>query len=112
MSLDLYLNAPPCDACGRSKEAIGSFNVTYNLSPMWHAAVPESRQLIKIDGMTGLESLELLRSGISALEEDPGKFKAMNPSNGWGSYEGLVWKVREMRDAATENPTAVWSSCR
>jgi hypothetical protein len=47
-----------------------------------------------------------LRDGLTLLLSDPDRFKAMNPENGWGSYEGLVEFVRAYKKACEEFPDA------
>lgn len=64
-----------------------------------------------LDGMTGAEGWHYLRIIIDGLEADPGRFRALNPSNGWGDYDSLLGVLREMRDAcAVEDPSLVWSA--
>ena len=40
------------------------------------------------------------------LERDPGKYRAMNPSNGWGNYDTLLPVLREVRDQCLKYPSA------
>jgi hypothetical protein len=49
----------------------------------------------------------LLTAGLALLESDPARFKAFNPENGWGDYEGLVDFVREYLSACEANPGAL-----
>ena len=46
----------------------------------------------------------LLGEGWKILYENPEKFRAFNPENGWGSYEGLCNFVYNYRNACWENP--------
>ena len=55
---------------------------------------------------------ELLDEGWNILLSDPTKFKMFNPSNGWGSYEGLCDFVYNYRNACWENPEAELSVSR
>lgn len=48
--------------------------------------------------------IEPLEAGLAALRSDPKKFKVHNPSNGWGSYEGLVEFVTRYLAACKEWP--------
>lgn len=34
--------------------------------------------------------IEPLRDGLAELQSDPERFKAFNPENGWGDYDGLL----------------------
>jgi hypothetical protein len=36
----------------------------------------------------------------------PEKYKTLNPSNGWGSYEGLIEFVKKYHSACLDNPEA------
>jgi hypothetical protein len=78
----------------------------------WHNA-PEGHGTIPwwmyLGGMGGAEGHFLLRRVIDGLTADPDRFRAMNPENGWGDYEGLIRVLCEMRDAsAVEDPSLVW----
>lgn len=55
---------------------------------------------------------DLLDIGWCILLADPEKFKAYNPENGWGSYEGLCDFVYRYRNACWDNPEAELSICR
>jgi len=47
---------------------------------------------------------EMLDEGFNILLSDPEKFRAFNPENKWGSYEGLCNFVYNYRNACWENP--------
>lgn len=111
MSLDLYLREETCKHCEREGDEFGSWNYTYNVGPMWRLVFP-GEGLVEIDGMTGAESLAKLDKAISAMEMDPATFAALNPENGWGSFETFLPWLKQLRSAAAENPTAVWSAWR
>lgn len=89
-------------------DEVYSANITHNLTDMADAAgiykvlwrpegigITKARQLI-----------EPLSAGLAALEKFPVKFRAYNPPNGWGTYEGLVRFVREYLSACKEYPHA------
>lgn len=61
---------------------------------------------------TARELIDPLREGLHKLKSNPEKYKAFNPSNGWGNYEGFVRFVSEYLDACYENPDAYVSACR
>jgi len=52
------------------------------------------------------EIADLLDEGWNVLLSDPEKFKAFNPENGWGSYDGLCNFVYRYRNACWDNPDA------
>lgn len=110
MSLDLWLEKTPCQMCGHS-ERTESQNCTYNVLPMWLTIFPDDKRLVDIDGMNGMESIKKLKFSLNALI-DPYKFQPLNPSNGWGSYKGLISFITSLLKMANEHPDWVWKSCR
>jgi hypothetical protein len=73
---------------------------------------PNGRHVVSwwdhLDGMSGPEGAAFLDIIIRGLEADPGRFRAMNPTNGWGDYDSFLKVLQEMRAAVPEWPTA-WS---
>lgn len=53
-----------------------------------------------------------LCDGLALLKADPEKFKALNPKNGWGDYNGLVAFVEAYLEACKANPHAEVSVSR
>lgn len=101
MSLDLYLVQP-------MPTRVHHGNVTHNLNRMamevgiyqclWHpedVGVTHAHQLI-----------DPLRAAIRAMLADPERFRAHNPANGWGDYEGFLAFCRRLADACEEYPDA------
>ena len=92
-----------CDHC---KTAFYSGNATHNLRPMWAAAGCED-QFYEWEGRKADEALPFLRAGVAAMEADPDKFRALNPPNGLGDYDGaLEWLWRAVA-ACVKHPNAV-----
>ena len=52
------------------------------------------------------ELIDPLQTGFALLLAEPDRFRALNPSNGWGSYEGLCEFVRGYLTACEANPDA------
>jgi hypothetical protein len=50
--------------------------------------------------------IEPLQVGLATLKSDPERFKQLNPSNGWGNYDGLVRFVEEYLQACEKYPNA------
>ena len=83
-------------------------NITHNLGlmadkvgiykPLWRA---EENSFIYAHQL-----IEPLEKGLATLKDNPKKFKIYTPSNGWGSYEGLVYFVEDYLDACKEYPNA------
>lgn len=102
MSLDVRLmEMQPC--------AVFDGNITHNLGKMAKEA-GVYMALWRPDelGITHAHQLiPLLAEGLTRLEAEPERFKRYNPSNGWGTYDGLVRLVREYLAACQEHPDAV-----
>lgn len=83
-------------------------NITHNLGTMADkAGIYE--YLWRPDEINVTKAAQLIQplaKGLSDLEASPEKFKAYNPENGWGDYEGLVRFVRNYLDACTIYPNA------
>lgn len=61
-----------------------------------------------LDGRTGVEGHVLLTAVIEQLKADPEHYRAMNPANGWGDYDGLLKTLCAMRDAVPMEEPSVW----
>lgn len=83
-------------------------NITHNVNNMAeeagiyeHLWRPDEIQVTKAK-----ELIEPLRQGLHNLKLEPTRYKAFNPENGWGSYEGLVKFVENYLNACYEYPEA------
>ena len=94
MSYDVYFTA---DVGGPEPVGIADRNYTSNVSQMWWTALGCDKSLGDLLDEKPLASdLEpTIRRAIAEMMEAPAVFRAMNPPNGWGDYEGaldyLVW---------------------
>ena len=98
--------------------SVWNYNITHNLGAMAKAVVLEPDwdlpmtlyHVLWRPEEFGLhfahEISDYLNIGYHTLISDPEKYKAFNPENGWGSYEGLVAFVLSYRDACYANPFA------
>lgn len=125
MSLELVLYGDE----GEDDE-IFRVNLTYNYSQMWALAMgkkgldhdppksyieaaPEGAvKLVQIEGMTGAESMTLLHKGIEAILSDLPAYRVLNPANGWGNADLFFQHLKNMLQAADENPEAKWDAYR
>lgn len=94
-------------------DEVFSANITHNLGRMANeASVYACCWRPEENGFTHAKQLiEPLRTGIALMESDPPRFKQHNPSNGWGTYEGLVSWLKEYLRACEDYPDAevsVW----
>jgi hypothetical protein len=78
--------------------------VTYNLGLMLRAAGFPDWEALR--GAPASEVGGMLRSVADRLRADPERFKAMNPPNGWGSYEVAIGFLDRFAGACAEHPRA------
>lgn len=112
MSLDITLYDNHCEHCGR-KDEVYALNITGNLVPMAHRAhIYEELWDPKENGIERAKQLIFpLEYSIALLETIPSVFKRLNPSNGWGSYEGFLYDLKELLMVCKKYPEAtieVW----
>lgn len=79
-------------------------NHTSNVAPMYFEAMGVA--LRDLDEKPALEIIPLLRKGIAEMEDDPGKYRKMNPSNNWGSYESALNFLRKILVMCVAHPKA------
>lgn len=112
MSLDVWLKDNWCDHCGRGDEVYEG-NITHNLTSMAEEAGCYQAMWRPDDAgiQSAHELVPILSESLGKLTSNPGHFTALNPENGWGSYEILVEFVRDYLRACREYPEAhvdVW----
>jgi hypothetical protein len=95
MSYDVYL------AKNEKKEEFIA-NYTYNVSPMYYDALGFS--INDLDGMNAKEARLLIINALVRMTEEPDKYKAMNPDNGWGNYEGAMNFLSKILLSCIEHP--------
>lgn len=100
MSLDVYLSV--------DGERVYERSITHNVNVMAEAAGcymhlwrPDEIGITKAS-----ELVQSLERGLSELIAEPDKYEAMNPSNGWGSYDGLLAFVASYLSACKNYPNA------
>ena len=122
-----------CPECGHAleppkvtEEEIGWWNYTHNTNGMIAAAyeavsgeqteqcggplgpVIGAAWWDRLDGASGRDGREYLSQIITGLEAGPARFRARNPPNGWGDYDGLLKVLREMRDSLEDIAAERW----
>lgn len=80
-------------------------NYTSNAARMWTDALGHS--LGDLDQANAGDSLPALDAAVGKLLADPETYRAMEPSNGWGDYDGAVGYIAALRDACLVHPKAV-----
>jgi hypothetical protein len=88
--------------------AVFENNITHNLGAM--AAEAGCYEMLwrpeEIGVTHAAQLVKPLTVCLERLRAEPDRFKALNPGNGWGDYDGLVRFVEEYRDACRANPDA------
>ena len=83
-----------------------SYNITYNVSPMFYH---HNREGIKgLNGLSGSEGALFLQGMINHFMNYSEELEAMNPANGWGSYDNTLQCLIKMFTASKNNPNAQW----
>lgn len=98
----------PVVILGGETETVFDANITHNLTTiaaeagiytcLWRPdeiGITHARQLI-----------EPLTKGLTALRAEPARYEALNPENGWGSYEAFVPWIERYLDACARYPEA------
>lgn len=80
-------------------------NITYNLAPMYYKCIDINGGLKALNGMKCKDTVPVLNRAIDDLIENKEEYEKLNPKNGWGSYEGLLKSLKNLRIACLENPS-------
>ena len=83
------------------------FSYTWNVSEMWYAAMPGTGIRTHY-GLTGREALRPLRAIREYMEDYREDMIALEPDNGWGTYEGAYGFVCDLIQASLRNLDEVW----
>lgn len=105
MSYDFSMEAPL--GPDGSMVSVGDFdmNYTYNVSPMFRLALG-GNGVNDLHGCVGSEAIPRLRAAIADMEDRPSVYRAMNPDNGWGDYEGALGVLKRLCDWCVAAPMA------
>lgn len=111
MSLDFCLNfSVDLGGPGLYTDSVFSANITHNVSPMWRKACVFSA-LYESEGRAAGELVSTLEAGVTDMQKEPDGYRALNPSNGWGDYDGALEFLQDVLEACKKYPKAiVWIS--
>lgn len=98
MSYDVYLEI---DTGGDELVEVYDRNYTSNVSRMWRTAGVNLRELT---GMVAADAVPLLDRAIGAMTAEADTYRAMNPPNGWGDYDGALTFLCDLRAACVKHP--------
>lgn len=81
-------------------------------TPEWFATLFERKKTNDwtrlLNGETGAQGCLILGMILDDLKKDPERFIAMNPPNGWGSYDSLLDTLESMYTCSQEYPSGIW----
>src|SRR4051812_46075723 len=80
---------------------------TYNLAPMFFEAFADARGIRIISDKAGSDCIPLIESAIAKMKAEPEKYRAMNPKNGWGDYDGALRTLEGLIEWCRKAPRAV-----
>lgn len=100
MSYDLYLQIDT--GAKEPTDVLYIGNYTFNVSGMWREALGYS--LADLHGRNAADATPDLRQACQRMASDPEKYRAMNPPNGWGDYEGARDYLVEILDGCLAHP--------
>jgi hypothetical protein len=103
MSYDVYLEV---DAGGDEPVEAYWANYTSNCAPMWLRAMPDTDGLAGMDGIPAQVAGAYLEAGILRMETEPDEYRALNPSNGWGDFEGQLEFLQRLAVMCRKFPLA------
>lgn len=120
MSYDLYLNTKPCEHCGAPEREVWTGNCTSNVGFVFWDSIargedpPQCNEdevsfgaFWRLRGLTQPEADVILGEAIEYAEVHRGDWK--EPSNGWGSIQGAIDTMRNLREAWARHPKAIFS---
>jgi hypothetical protein len=80
-------------------------NYTANVSRMWTEAL--GYPLSDLTDKTAGDCRADLERAVTDMTANPAKYQAMNPSNGWGNYDGALTYLDRLREACLAHPNAL-----
>jgi hypothetical protein len=92
-----------------------NWNHTHNTNKMIEAATEDTKHYYKLNNKNWWDMIQsrngaaYLHELLFALEQNPTKYRAMNPRNGWGNYDSLLPTFRKMAAKATLFPSGHWN---
>lgn len=101
MSYDISLGVRVRD---RWYDVIEVGNCTSNVAPMWRLGSPHTDGLAGMHGMTSEEAFPHLSQLAYEMKQNPDKYRALNPENDWGDYEGALRYVTDFGLYCENNP--------
>lgn len=105
MSYDVHLEA---DLGGPEPVTLNLLdrNYTWNVYPMFKRALGDDGFCNEWDGLPAHVAVERCNLTLAEFDAFPDTFRALNPSNGWGDFDGARAFIEAIRDACARAPNA------
>lgn len=98
MSLDIHVIA-------KREVDIFDSNITYNLATIYYKCIDGG--FYALNKMNCKKALPILNKAIDNMLENEKEYRKLEPSNGWGTYNGLLKELRELRTCCEDNPDGI-----
>ena len=105
MSWGLYIEVPDKDLHDPYVHIVSG--CTYNLTPMWAKAIPFLQVTQDFDGLEARHVLPDLLVGMSDIIQNMDAYKALNPDNGWGDFDGFFTVYTSVLKTCAEYPGGI-----
>ena len=91
-------------------------NYTHNVQPMWRKALKAASGsdygLCDLNGTRASESIPVLEKAVKHMRENKEEYLPLNPTNGWGNYEGALQYLETLLECCQEHPLCtIATSC-
>jgi hypothetical protein len=104
MSYDFWIEV---NTGGVRPAIIEQTNYTWNVSEMFYQLFGEMG--IKfLDGVDCRRAQIYIQHALRKMRKNPEIYKSMNPTNGWGSYGGVLKLLQEFVEWCKYNPNATF----
>lgn len=98
MSLDIGIKA-------KREIYIYDSNVTYNLADIYYKCIDGGFN--SLNEKTCKEALPILNKAIENMLENEKEYRKLEPNNGWGTYDGLLQELRDLKICCEDNPDGI-----
>lgn len=102
MSLNIEIKA-------KREVYIYACDITYNLSTIYYQCIDGG--LKSLNEMSCKDALPILNEAIVNMIEYEEEYRELQPSNGWGTYDGLLEKLKDLRNCCENNPDGIIEVC-
>lgn len=98
MSLDIGIKA-------KREIYIYDSNVTYNLADIYYKCIDGGFN--SLNKMSCKNALPIITKAIENMLENEKEYRKLEPSNGWGTYDGLLQELRDLKICCEDNPDGI-----